>query len=253
MARSTRDLALAYDALQGADARDHACADRPAEPVAAALGRGAAGLRIGVLGGWFREHADEEARRGVAVAAEALAREADLVPVTLDGVEAGRAAAYLITNAESGAFHLERLRARAADFDPETRDRFIAGAMLPAAWIVRAHRVRRWWLERALAAFARVDLILAPATPCAAPAIGAKALVLGGRSVPLRPSLGLLAQPFSCIGLPVATVPVFPRGSLPVGVQLVAPPWREALCLRVAAALEAADAAAAHPPTAALH
>jgi aspartyl-tRNA(Asn)/glutamyl-tRNA(Gln) amidotransferase subunit A len=124
----------------------------------------------------------------------------------------------------------------------------MAGALLPAAWLSRAERVRRWWLEQALALFASVDVMLAPATPCPAPPIGSKTLQLGARVVALRPSLGVLAQPFSCIGLPVATVPVFARGAPPIGVQIVAPPWREDLCLRAAWALGAADVAVAHPP-----
>jgi Asp-tRNA(Asn)/Glu-tRNA(Gln) amidotransferase A subunit family amidase len=101
-----------------------------------------------------------------------------------------------------------------------------------------------------LESFADVDLILAPATPASAPLIGADTLDIGGRAVPLRPNLGLLAQPFSCVGLPVATVPVFAPGALPLGVQLIAPPWREDLCLRAAQYLEDAGIAKAHPPTA---
>ena len=53
-----------------------------------------------------------------------------------------------------------------------------------------------------------------------------------------RPNLGLLAQPFSCIGLPVATVPVFSPGEMPLGMQFVARPWQEATALRAAAQLE---------------
>ena len=109
--------------------------------------------------------------------------------------------------------------------------------------------MRRWWLERALAAFRDVDVLIAPATPVSAPPIGARSLEVGGRAVPLRPWLGMLAQPFSCIGLPVATVPVFRPGEPPIGVQVVAPPWREDLCLRVAAYLEATGTGIAHPPT----
>ncbi len=248
-ARGAGDLARAYDALQGPDPQDHGCADRPAEPAGPGLACGVAGLRVGVVGGWFRDNAGEAARAAQAQAADGLAEAgAALVPVTLDAAEAGRAAAYLITNSESSAFHLDRLRARAADFDPDTRDRFLAGALLPAAWASRAQRVRRWWLERALAAFASVDLLLAPATPCPAPVRGARMLRLGGREVALRPSLGLFAQPFSCIGLPVVTAPVFAAGALPLGVQLVAPPWREDRALAAAAALEAAGVACAHPP-----
>jgi aspartyl-tRNA(Asn)/glutamyl-tRNA(Gln) amidotransferase subunit A len=248
LARTAKDLALAYDAMQGPDPADHACADVPPDPATPALARGAGGLRIGVLGGWFHDNSGDEARRSLAAAAEALAPAAEIVPVTLDAAQAGRAAAYLITNAESASFHLDRLRSRAAEFDPDTRDRFLAGALLPAAWITRAQRVRRWWLEQALAAFRSVDLMLAPATPCPAPLIGAKLLRLGDRTADRRPRLGLLAQPFSCIGLPVVTVPVFEPGTLPIGVQIVAPPWREDRCLRAAAALEAGGTAAAHPP-----
>lgn len=248
MARSARDLALAYDAMQGPDPADHACASRPAEPVAQTLSRGVKGLRVGLPGGWFAAQAGPEARAAAARLAEALAAEAEIVPLTLDAAEAGRAAAYLITNSESAAFHLRRLRGQAAEFDPDTRDRFLAGALLPAAWVVRAQRVRRWWLDRALGAFHSVDLLLLPATPVSAPRIGDKTLELDGRTLPLRPNLGLLAQPFSCIGLPVATVPVFAPGRMPLGVQIVAPPWREDLCMRAALRAEEQGIAVAHPP-----
>lgn len=247
-ARTTRDLALSYDALQGPDPRDHACAARPIARVLPALTQGAEGLRIGVLGGWFAANASADARAAVMRATEVLGDVAKITPCQLDAAAAGRAAAYLITNSESAAFHLGRLCQHADAFDPDTRDRFLAGALLPAAWIVRAQRVRRWWLEQALAAFQEADVLLAPATPCAAPHRGDKTLTLGGRVVPLRPALGLLAQPFSCIGLPVVTVPVFLPGSDPLGVQVIAAPWREELCLRVAAELEQSATFTAKPP-----
>ena len=247
-ARGTRDLALAYDAMQGHDPGDHGCAARPVEPVTDLLDRGVDGLRIGIPEGWFARHAG--------AAADAAERAADalrslgttLSRPDLDAAEAGRAAAYLITNAESAAFHLERLRARAAEFDPDTRDRFLAGALLPASWSVRAQRVRAWWLRRALGVFGEVDALLVPATPVAAPRIGQKVLALNGAEHPLRPTLGMLAQPFSCIGLPVVTVPLFTAGELPVGLQVVARPWQEALALRIARSLEGIGLAQAHPP-----
>lgn len=246
-ARTARDLAIAYDVLQGPDPADPGCLQRPREAVVPRLDAPRR-LRVGVLGGWFRENAGEEARAAVARVAEALGHHAEVGTLRLDAAEAGRAAAYLITNAESAEFHRERLRARAGDFDPDTRDRFLAGALLPAAWVARARRVRRWWLEQALAAFQRFDLLVAPATPCAAPTIGAKTLEIGGRTLPLRPSLGLLSQPFSCIGLPVTCVPVFAGRHLPIGVQLVAPPWREDVSLHAARLLELSGAAVAAPP-----
>lgn len=248
-ARTAGDLALAYDAMQGPDPRDHACAARASDPVAAALTAHPGHLRIGVLGGWIEENSGEDALRRVARAADALSASGCRISgVSLDAARIGRAAAYLVTNSESAAFHMDRLRNRAKDFDPDTRDRFLAGALIPAAWVARAQRVRRWWLEQALDAFQSVDLLLAPATPFSAPLIGQKTVEIGGRVLPLRPNLGLLAQPFSCIGLPVATAPVFAPAEAPIGVQLIAPPWREDLCIWAAAALERADVARARRP-----
>jgi 1-carboxybiuret hydrolase len=247
-ARTARDLALAYDAMQGPDAADPFCLPRPLEPTVASLGR-IDGLRIGVLGGWFHDMALPEARAAVARVAASLGATRT---VEWPEVARGRAAAFVITNAESSALHLPDLKTRAQDFEPLSRDRFLAGALLPAAWVVQAQRVRRWYARQVAARFADVDVLIAPATPCVAPAIGTDWLDLNGKRLPARPSLGLLAQPVSCIGLPVCAVPVWgaTASGMPIGVQLIAAPWREDRVLAVAAALEAAGVAKA--PVAAL-
>ena len=243
-ARDVTDLALAYDALQGPDAEDPACAQRAAQAVLPELAKGVGGLRIAVASGYFATDGMPEASAAVAQVADGLGAKR---VVELEGAAISRAAAFLITNAESATLHLPRLRSRADDFDPETRDRFLAGAMLPAAWYVQAQRARRWFHDRMMQVFDGVDLVIAPATPCPAPEIGRKTLVLRGETVPLRPNLGLFTQPISCIGLPVVTVPVF-VGRLPIGVQLIAPPWREDLALRAAHVLAEAGVSEARPP-----
>jgi aspartyl-tRNA(Asn)/glutamyl-tRNA(Gln) amidotransferase subunit A len=248
MARTVGDLAIAYDALQGGSDRDHACTGRPAARVLPVLDTAPRGLRTGRLRGWFEAPCEPAVLSARDRIAGALVRLGAVEDIALDGAEAGRAAAYLLTNTESSALHLPRLRRDAAAYDPDTRDRFLAGALLPAAWLVRAQQVRHWWLGQVLDVFRRVDVLVAPATPVTAPPIGARTLDLAGRTVPLRPNLGLLAQPFSCIGLPVVTVPVFAPGGAPAGVQIVAPPWREDLALRVARWLEAEAVVSAHRP-----
>ncbi|PZN94352.1 MAG: AtzE family amidohydrolase [Hyphomicrobiales bacterium] len=243
-ARDVSDLAMAYDLLQGGDAHDPACAQRPVEPVLPSLRHGVGGLRIAVAGGHFSTEGMPDAQAAVTAVAESLGATRTLA---LEGAGIARAAAFLITNCESSTFHLDRLRERADDFDPETRDRFLAGAMLPAAWYVQAQRARRWFHDEMMRVFEGVDLIIAPATPCPAPLIGQKVLELRGECVPLRPNLGLFTQPISCIGLPVAAVPVFGAG-LPIGVQIIAAPWREDLCLRAAFALQQAGVCEARAP-----
>ena len=140
---------------------------------------------------------------------------------------------------EGGALHLDDLKTRANDFDPMTRDRFLANTLIPAAWVVQAQRVRHWFARRVARVFETVDVLIAPATPCTAPTIGTEWLEINGQRLPARASMGLLTQPVSCIGLPVCTVTVWgAHPTLPLGVQLIAAPWREDLALRVAAELE---------------
>jgi amidase/aspartyl-tRNA(Asn)/glutamyl-tRNA(Gln) amidotransferase subunit A len=239
-ARTVADLALAYDAMQGPARGDPACAQRAAEPTHAGLAEPPSGLRAAVLGGWFQQRATRPALVAVHRVAQALGTDR---LVTLPEVERARAAAFLITNAEGAALHLPDLRRRAADFEPLSRDRFLAGALLPAAWVAQAQRVRQWFARQVAAMFEHVDVLIAPATPCVAPPIGTEWLELDGLRVPLRANLGMLTQPISCIGLPVVAVPVWgcapDTPHLPVGVQVIAAPWREDLALRVAARLEA--------------
>ncbi|MGU3403659.1 AtzE family amidohydrolase [Methylobacterium brachiatum] len=235
MARSVADLALAYDALQGPDPEDPVATTRPPEPAAPGLEAGIGGLRIAVAGGYFARGGDPEAFAAVAHVAEALGASRT---VELPEAHRARAAAYLITAAEGATLHLDRLRTRPQDFDPAVRDRLIAGAMIPAPFVERAQRFRRWYRDAVLTLFDGVDVILAPATPCRAPKGGQTHFVIDGVSLPVRANIGLFTQPISFIGLPAVAVPVWLDAGLPLGVQVIAAPWREDLALRVARQLE---------------
>ena len=245
MATTLADLAACYDVLQGPDADDPACAQREIEPVRGACDAGIAGLRIARLGGYFDEHLTPPARAAVERACLALG----VTRVTeLPAANLGRAAAFVITASEGGARHLAHLRDRRDDLEPHSRDRFVAGAIAPAAWYAKAQRVRRWYRDAVREIWAGVDVLIAAATPCEATRVGEEWLELNGVRMPLRASLGLLTQPISCIGLPVVTVPMPRAGRLPVGVQVIAAPWREDLCFRVAGALVASGASSCPAP-----
>jgi len=234
LARSAGDLALAYDAMQGHDPADAACLDRPLEPVSPQLDTGIDGLRIAVAGGHFQQGAFPEALAALDRVADALRARQE---VEIPQAARARAAAYVITAAEGATLHLERLRQQADDFDPAVRDRLIAGAMIPAAHVLAAQKFRRWYQAELCNLFESVDAIIAPATPCTAPKIGQQTFVLEGVEMPVRANLGIYTQPISFIGLPVVCVPV-PLTPLPIGVQIIARPWREDIALRVAHALE---------------
>jgi len=243
-ARSVADLALAYDLVQGFDSGDAACRQRAVEPTRHLLGKTGEPPRVAILGGWFRDMADAQARAAVEAAADALSAHDEVI---LADAARARAAAFVMTSASGGNLHIESLRHRAGDFDPATRDRLMAGTLLPAHVVLQAQRFRSIFYEKVMDAFRRHDLLLAPATPCSAPLIGQATIEVNGTEVAARANIGLLTQPLSFVGLPIVTIPVR-NGAMPIGVQIIAPPWREDMALQAAARLEAMGVAEAGIP-----
>jgi AtzE family amidohydrolase len=194
-----------------------------------------AGVRAARLGGYFAGGMLPEARAGVDAICAAFGT-SDVVDLAHAGQ--AREAAFVITAAEAGALHAERLRTDMADYDPATRDRLIAGALMPAQWYVRAQRFRSLFHREMIAAFAQHDVLVAAATPYAATPIGAKTIVIDGVETEIRPNVGVFTQPISLAGVPVVTVPIIAPGALPVGVQLIGRPGSEALLLALAEDLE---------------
>ncbi|NEP21210.1 AtzE family amidohydrolase [Moorena sp. SIO3I6] len=234
-ARSVRDIATIFDILQGVDPTDPVCSNRLPELCVPQLNEGIEGLRIGVADGYFSQGAEPEVLDAVAKVASSLDVTAS---VTIPEAKRARAAAYIITANEGSNLHLDNLRKRPDDFDPATRDRFLAGALIPGTWYIQAQRFRQWFRDRVREVFQDVDIILAPTTPCVAPLLGQEKMVIAGEEVLVRPNLGLFTQPLSFIGLPVLSVPINRPGQMPLGVQIIAAPYHEAMILRVAAVLE---------------
>ncbi|WP_422376753.1 AtzE family amidohydrolase [Roseibium sp.] len=243
LTRSAEDLALIFDVLQGPDPADPAQASHPQIETHAHLDQGIDQLRIAVAGGYFRDKALPEALNATDLVAKALGANLE---IDIPEAARARAAAYVITAAEGSSLHLQRIRERPQDFDPETRDRFLAGTMVPAVWLQQAQRFRSWFRDLFRKIFEKVDILLAPATPFPALASGTKTFTINGETMPARPNIGLFTQPISYIGLPAVTVPIWLQGArLPIGVQVIAPAWREDLALRVAHHLEVTGVARA--------
>ena len=227
-ARNASDLAAVYAALLGTGATGLTSGTHPVDRP----------LRVALLGGYFQEFAASRAREAARGAAAALGADEE---VTFALARQARAAAYLITAAEGGQLHLAHLRTVYHDMEPLSRDRLAAGAMLPAHAYIQAQRVRAAARAEAIGLFERFDVLVAPATPVSAQPLDSDFFEIDGRDWPTRPNMGLLTQPISCVGLPVATVPwPAPPGALPLGVQLIAAPGREDIALGAASLLEQA-------------
>ncbi|BAY75613.1 amidase [Nostoc linckia NIES-25] len=235
--RSVQDIAAVFDVLQGKDDRDPICTKRPpVETLHVTSNEDISAIKIAIAADYFTKDAQPEALAALQKVAEAL----DITEyVNIPEVHRARAAAFVITAIEGANLHLDKLQKRPEDFDPATRDRFLAGALIPSSWYLQAQRFRRWYRDRVREVFQNVDIILAPTTPISAPLIGQKTMILDGEEILIRPHLGLFTQPLSFIGLPVLSVPIQRPNALPLGVQLIAAPYNEALIFQVAAVLEA--------------
>ena len=232
-ARSVEDLCLAFNHIQGRDGQDPKQTHRAALSVRS--GPYPAGLRIARLGGLFEDYADARARVAVRMAANALdAREVVDAPLAA----AARAAGAIITYAEAGNLHRTHIRERRAELDPLIRHRLVAGAFTPAEWYLQAQRVRALWVRQLGELFETFDILLAPATPWSATPIGTESVAMHGQELPARPSAGLMTQPLTPAGVPIVVAPLWPDDGLPLGVQVIAPAWREDLALQVAAQLQ---------------
>ena len=242
LADSVEGLALSYDAMQGADPLDAGCHARQVQPTAGNLPQGVRGLRIGILGGYFHDHATPAARSVAALAAKTLGASEEVI---WPEPALARAAAFIITASEGGSLHLQDLRTRSDDFEPLSVDRFISGALQPADWYIKAQRYRRAYRDEVNALFEQWDLLITPATPVSSPVIGTDWLEINGVKHPSRPAMGLLTQPISFAGCPVVAAPMWPEGTggMPIGVQLIAAPWREDIALRAALMLQQAGVA----------
>ncbi len=235
-ARNAADLAAVYDAMQGYDPADPVCRDVPAQAASPGLDRGIADLRFGRPGGYYAEILDGPCRAAVdRVSAAVGARTVE----TADYMDAARAAAFVITSVEAFAGRQHELATRAADFDPKTRYRFLAGALMPGPWYAKAQAFRGWFAQQARAWMDDCDVLVLPVSPIQAPQFGQSEAKVDGSNLPIRLLLARFVQPLALLGWPIVVVPVTGIDGMPVAVQLMGRPFEEEKLLRAAAWLEA--------------
>jgi aspartyl-tRNA(Asn)/glutamyl-tRNA(Gln) amidotransferase subunit A len=240
MTRTAADSALALGAMAGYDAADPTSSILPVPDYMAALTGEVRGLRVGVLRAFFLESAAPEVRTAVEAAARALEKAGAVVDeVALPSVRHVAAGALAVVATEAMAYHAAWLRTRLDDYDPAVSTRLMAGAFVTGVHYVRGQQARALFRREVEEALARHDVLLAPATPVAAPGIDERETTLGDGSSDVRSALIRLTRPFNFSGHPAASVPCgFTGGGLPIGMQIVGRPFDEATVLRVADAYQ---------------
>ena len=240
MARTARDCALMLGAMAGYDPADPSTSVLPVPDYTAALTGDVKGLRVGILRAHFTDVAAPEVRAAVEAAARALEQAgARLDDVNLEHVALVPAASFAVVGAEALAYHARWLRTRNADYQPDVRERLKLGVLVSSNHYLRAQALRARVRQEVDAALARRDVLLAPATPIAAPALGQQEARLGDGPSDVRSALIRFTRPFNFSGHPAISLPCgFTPAGLPVGLQLVGRLFDEATVLRAADAYQ---------------
>lgn len=192
-------------------------------------------LRIAQVGGWFERDVEQDILQ---IIHEIMSLFGQKTKIELPHIEQVRTASYLMTASEGGNLHLPNLRAQPLDYDPATRDRLMAGAMLPVASYLQAQKIRAWFQAYLAGIFKDYDLLIAPAVGNEAPQIDHPIVYVNGQPAPARVHLGIYTQPFSMSKCPILSIPIQRKEKLPVGLQLIAQPYQEELLFAIGAVLK---------------
>jgi aspartyl-tRNA(Asn)/glutamyl-tRNA(Gln) amidotransferase subunit A len=259
--RSVADCALVLETMAGHDPLDATCAERPND-VRRGLDAGVEKMRLGVPKEYFDVDGMEGGvKNAVQKALQMLeAAGAKLVDVSLPHTDYGLAAYYIIAPAECSS-NLARfdgvkyglsdqdaqnltemyMHVRREGFGGEVRRRIMLGTYALSsgyydAYYLKAQKVRTLIKRDFDDAFARCDAIVSATSPTVAFPLGAKT------QDPLAMYLcDVLTLGGNLAGLPGVSVPCGMSEGLPVGLQVLAPQWREDVALRVARAYEVAS------------
>ncbi len=200
-----------------------------------------AGLRVGTPPDEWLHPVQDDVASAWRVALERL-REAG-APISViepPPMSVIRAAQFVVLHTEAAAFHRTRLRRHPDKLGPDVRLRLQFGECLLAVDYVQGQRMRSQVADGFLRLFERVDVLVLPALPLAAPTLGARLVAFGDQKEPVHRALTRYTAAFNQSGLPALVVPVGTDGrGLPLAVQIAGRPYAELDILRVGIAIEA--------------
>ncbi len=238
LARTVTDAALLLSAIAGADSLDPSAARGRVPDFAESLRARKKRFRLGWPREYFWEKLDPEVREITERAARSFEKlGAAIEEVSLPRINDSVEPSTQIALAEARQFHESQgwYPARAGDYSEEVRKRLEMGADVRAVDYIAALEKMKTFRADFEAAFQRVEAIVAPSVPFAAPQIGQKMVRLGGAEEPVRGALVGLNRPANLTGLPAISIPCgFTKFGLPVGLQLIGRAFDEATLLRLA-------------------
>jgi aspartyl-tRNA(Asn)/glutamyl-tRNA(Gln) amidotransferase subunit A len=201
-------------------------------------------FRVGWPKEYFFERLDVEVKQAVEAAAKCLeSLGGRFVEISVSRLSESVEPSTKIALAEATHYHqaMGYFPARAEEYGDDVLRRLELGTEVCAVDFLRAFDVKREVTKNFDAAFDRVDVIVAPTLPAAAPRLGEKELDVAGEKETVRSAFVRLNRPANFTGHPAISIPCgFTRAGLPVGLQLIGPYWSEARLLAIALAYEEA-------------
>lgn len=250
LTRNVRDCALMLQAIAGADPADSTCSARAVPDCLATIEKGVEGLRIGVERDYFYQGVEPAVARHVEASLEVYrALGAEIVPVTMPGLERANPLTTLIIAVEGASNHAVWLRERREEYGKQTLGRLLAGLTYPATHYLDALKLRHALLQSFEAAFQQADLIHSPVLPFQVPTIAESDLAANPGFSEYVVATGHCTRPYNYLGLPAISVPAgFGANGLPCGFQLAGRPFSEPQLLRAARAFERETASTGRLP-----
>ena len=196
------------------------------------------GLRIGVIE-QLLEGVEPYVESAVRQAADQLeAAGAELSAVRFELLSHANAIHQLVQHAEASQVHAASFAEQYQHYSESVRLRLSVGLLLPASAYLRAQRARRLLIDEFADRTRAIDALLAPSTPCSAPAQDSREITVGGVALELRQALLQCVLAPSQFGCPVVAVPIGTHQGLPFGMQIIGRPYTEHSLLSIAAACE---------------
>ena len=248
LARTVRDAAATLNAIAGHDPRDPSSSRRPVEDYAPPPEISLKGVRVGVAENFFFENVEDDVEAAVKRAVKAAQEAgAEVVAVRVPDIEAINVVGRVILFVEASAV-MERYLKDRSKIGADVLSLLDQGRLIPATDYVQAQRLRRLMMEEFARVWEQADCLLTPTTPLTAPRIGEATVTVGGVEEDVRLATTRFVRSFNVLGLPALSLPCGrdERG-MPVGLQVIGPPFRERRVLEVGAAIEDAIGTLAPP------
>ncbi|MDQ3780154.1 MAG: amidase [Chloroflexota bacterium] len=251
LTRRVEDAAVVLQVVAGMDRADPTTADVPVPDFRGRIDQTLDRLRLGVPDRYFNRRLQPTVAAAVEAAIERLANEgAIVIPIAMPMLDYALDLHLLTILAEAAAYHRARFPGDDIDYGVDVRASLALGDRIIASDYLQAQRMRRAALTEMLAGFTKADVLITPTLPTEAPMVGQDTISYAEGDEDALTSLIRFTCPFNQTGLPAITIPTEAGADgLPVGFQLIGPPFKEERLLQVAAMVEAiAGAGDRRPP-----